>query len=320
MKVNYRKYFYKVISLLIKMVIFIFSIYYIWQKVSVANNTVEFSGFFEGADKSCLCLACFLLFINWGLEAVKWKILVSKFEKISFLKSLSSVFSGVTISIFTPNRVGEFAGRVFYLEKADKIQATIASMVGGALQMLITIIAGVSGYYILESRYEDYFRTSEFVSANVVWLLLFCFVLFVSILVFIYRKRNKYFKKYKKYIEVLTLYSKAELVVLFLLSLIRYSVFSFQYYLVLKLFGVNAGTTIFFSLIALTFFVTSVIPTVALSEIAVRGATAVYFFSPLYPHSSSIVAASLLLWFINLAFPALIGGIFIWKLKFFKES
>ena len=261
-----------------------------------------------------------LIFVNWSIEAVKWKILIAKFEKISFPKSLSSVLSGVTISIFTPNRVGEFAGRIFYLQKADKVQAAIASMIGGFIQLLVTILAGIAAYYILENVYEDFFQTAQFVSPNMAILLFVLFVLFVIALLFIYAKRNRQFARYKKYIDVLGNYSSSELFGIAALSALRYAVFSFQYFLVLRLFGVNAGPLIFFSLIALTFFVTSVIPTFALSEIAVRGATAVYFFGPLYPNSTAIVAASLLLWILNLAIPALAGGLFIWELKFFNEQ
>ncbi len=311
---------YKVISLLIKTVILIISFGYIGQKISIANHTINFSALLLNNHKDYLWVTLLLLFVNWGLEALKWKILIAKFEMISFLKSLSSVFSGITISIFAPNRVGEFAGRIFCLKKADKLQATIASMIGSSFQLLITVIAGISAYYILESDYEDFFRTSQFISANAVILLVLSFVFFVSLLIYIYAKRNKQFVKYKKYIDVLARYSGAELLVIFALSLIRYAVFSFQYYLVLKLFGVNAGDAIFFSLIALTFFVTSVIPTFALTEIAVRGATAVYFFGTLYPDSSAIVAASLLLWVINLGIPAMAGALFIWKLKFFRNE
>ncbi len=319
MKPKPHKRVYKVISLLIKTVILIFSFYYIWQKISTANNTAGFSAFLQSPNKSYLYITCLLMFLNWGLEALKWKLLIAKFEKISFLKSLSSIFSGITISIFTPNRVGEFAGRIFYLEKADKLQATIASMIGSFIQLLITIIAGGLAYYILQNKYEDFFQTEQFISTNALILLVVLFFLFIGLLLFVYLKRNKQFIKYRKYIEVLSVYSSTELLTIAALSIVRYSVFSIQYYLVLRLFGINAGPVIFFSLIALTFFVTSVIPTFALTEIAVRGATAVYFFGPLYPDTSAIIAASLLLWIINLAIPALVGGFSIWKLKFFKE-
>ena len=76
-----------------------------------------------------------------------------------------------------------------------------------------------------------------------------------------------------------------------------------------------------FILIAITFFITSVIPTFALTEIVVRSAVAVYIFGILDPAQPLLIAsASLLLWIINLAIPALIGSVFIGKLQFFKTQ
>jgi hypothetical protein len=125
--------------------------------------------------------------------------------------------------------------------------------------------------------------------------------------------------RFLKYAAIFSMYSKKEINAVWLLSVVRYAVFAFQYYLALQLFGVNAGIMILFSLIALTFFVTSAIPTFALTEIAVRTGTAVYFFSMISSNLNAIIASSLLLWLINIAVPAMTGGVFIWKLKIFKE-
>ena len=77
---------------------------------------------------------------------------------------------------------------------------------------------------------------------------------------------------------------------------------------------------IVFSLIALTFFVTSAIPTFALTEIAVRSGVAIYFFGTISLAHTPILAASLFLWIVNLAIPALVGMAFVNKLKFFKSE
>jgi len=317
---SHSKNFYKSITLSIKAVVFLLSIIYIWRKLSSASNTININEIADHSNKSYLYFTILLMLLNWSVEAVKWQLLIKKYERISFLKSLESIFSGVTVSIFTPNRVGEFAGRIFFLEKADKIQASIASVIGGMFQLAVTVIAGILAYYILEEHYEDFFRMKSFISENGLLLLIASGLLFISLLFFIYLKRNEKFKKYKKYIEVFTTYSKSTIGIVFMLSVLRYIIFSTQYYLLLKFFGINAGDTILYSLIAITFFVTSAIPTFALSEIVVRGATAVYFFSLIFTDSTVIIEASLLLWVINLAIPALLGGIFIWKLKFFKEE
>ena len=310
---------YKVISLLIKTLILIFSFCYILQKINEANHSINFYGLIGHSNKIYLLTACMLVLANWGLEALKWQLLISPLEPISYLTSVRSVFAGVTVSIFTPSRVGEFIGRIFFLERADKIQATLKSFTGSIIQLFITIIGGVTAYFVLEIYFENFFQTKQFISSNSVLILIFCFALLISLVVFIYSKRNGRLIHYKKYIDTLTNHSPLELLIISGLSLVRYLIFSFQYYLILKFFGVNADSTILFSLIALTFFVTSVIPTFSLTEIAVRGATAVYFFSAISINTTAIVASSLLLWIINLAIPALIGSVFVLNLKFVKD-
>lgn len=260
-----------------------------------------------------------LMFLNWSLEAFKWKLLIAPLEKINFSTSIKGVLSGVTISIFTPNRVGEFAGRVFFLNQTDKIQATILSLIGSLAQLLVTIIAGVFAFYMLEKKYYDFFQIEQFISVNTLFLIFVLLIITLSILAYVVYVKQKSSEKIKKYMDTFKLHSRKNLNVVLNLSILRYIVFSIQYYFALKLFGINGGIVIVFSLIALTFFVTSVIPTFALTEIAVRVGVAIYFFSTIYSSHAPILAASLFLWMVNLAIPALIGSAFVYKLKFFKE-
>lgn len=310
--------FYKVISLFIKTMILFFSFWYIWKKITEANNTINISELIQHFNNSYFILAFLLMFINWGLESIKWKILVDPLESISFGRSIKSILCGITISIFSPNRIGEFAGRIFYLEKANKIQATLASVLGSIFQLSMTILGGVLGFLILENKYHDFFQTKAFISNRNIIFLTIILTVFIALCIFVYLKRNTLFFNYKKYLHVFKSYTSSTMLVIAGLSFTRYVMFSIQYYLVLKLFGITAGTTILFSLITLTFLMTSAIPTFALTEIAVRGAAATYFFSTISTNSTGIIAASLLLWIINLVIPALLGSIFIWKLKFFK--
>ena len=317
MNISQNKPFYKVISLFIKSAILFFSFYYIWKRLDEASASLDFFQLFSLENSFFILLILLLMFVNWSFEALKWKLLIAPLETISFKTSLKGIFSGITMSIFTPNRVGEFAGRVFFLEKADKIQASVMSLIGSALQFFVTIIAGVLGYCLLEKKYYDFFQTEQFISTDMLLILIGFFVLIVIVAIyFVYKKQTTFFKKY---IDLIKMHSKKELNSVFYLSFYRYAVFSIQYYLALRVFGINGGTMILFSLIALTFFVTSVIPTFALTEIAVRTGVAIYFFGTISSSHVSILAASLFLWIINLAVPALIGSAFVWKLKFFKE-
>lgn len=305
----------KVISLFIKAGILIFSFFYIAGKLKGAGVPALESA--RKGDGIWFLLPAFLLmFINWGLEALKWRILIAPLEQIGFLPALRSVFAGVTVSIFMPNRVGEFAGRIFFLQRAGKIEATLKNMVGSLLQLLITLLAGVT-VMCCHIRWSE-----ELIHASAIPLLaILAFVIFALItgVIMLNRFRDKLSVRLQQYLQALFAIPPRVLAVVFLLSLVRYSVFMFQYYLVLLAFGTDPGFLTAIQLIALTFLVTSVIPSFALTEVVTRGAVAASLFALIKQDAGGVVAASLAVWIINLAIPALIGSAFISQLKFFKK-
>lgn len=313
---------YKVTSLLIKTAILICSSLYIFYKFNSGTGATGFIEIFQQANKKFLLLTFFLMFLNWGLEAFKWKFLISPLEDISFSRALKSIFAGVTVSIFMPNRVGEFAGRIFFLEKADKIEATLKNFVGSAMQLLITIIIGIVAMFCkveYAGNYFEIYADEHFKITMIVQLISILIVVFLILFFFLNRIRNRFSPKIQSYIKTLSAVRKSSLVIVFLLSLLRYSVFLFQYYLVLLACGVKVDLYTASVLIAITFLITSVVPGFALTEVLTRGAVAASLFMYVTPLSTPVIAASLIVWVINLAVPAVIGSAFIWKLKFFRS-
>ena len=141
------------------------------------------------------------------------------------------------------------------------------------------------------------------------------------------RLKGKLPEKLTSYIHILSVYTLDELIGIICLSLFRFVVFSFQMYLLLKIFSVDLPFFHAMIIIAVTFFVMTIIPTIAITELGIRGSVSlfligIYFGGPeSVPQSINlgIIAASTSLWIINLAIPALIGAIFVLNLKFFRK-
>src|ERR1700746_3482957 len=92
---------YKVISLFIKSVILILSLYYIYDKIDHAPMVLADLPFLFSKENSVYTLLILLLMlVNWSIEALKWKILIAPLETITFLSSYKAVLTGVTVSIF----------------------------------------------------------------------------------------------------------------------------------------------------------------------------------------------------------------------------
>lgn len=314
MRVVIQKYSYKGISLFIKAGILICSIGYIINKLLTENFIEDIARLFPNLNSVYFYTALVLVFFNWGSEALKWQYLINKLEHISFFTSLKSVLAGITISIFTPNRVGEFAGRVFFLKNADKLQASVVSLFGSSIQLFVTVLLGIPALALINFQHPALVNNLVSGEKMLLFFTVIAFLLFIaSFLLFKYKPLAEKIKS------LFVFYSNHEIIYAFLFSVFRYSVFSFQYYLILKVVGIESGLISSLAMIAAIFFVTSAIPTFALTEIAVRGATAVYFFSEVSDNYTSILTASLLLWIINLALPALFGALFIPRLQFFKD-
>ncbi len=56
-----------------------------------------------------------------GIEAIKWQIALRPVQSISFTRAFKAILAGTCIASFTPNRVGEYLGRMLFVDPGNKI-------------------------------------------------------------------------------------------------------------------------------------------------------------------------------------------------------
>lgn len=303
----------------------------LYQVLDAINRFADIPGLYL-----MLSVVVVMMFINWSIEAVKWRYLLKNEEQISFLRSIKAVFAGITVSIFTPNRVGEFLGRVFILKKAKPLRAVFITIIGSYSQLLVTLITGYIAVIYFSVQYLHHFETipvwlftSMAFGVGLVILLLTLLYLNLSILdPLVNRLINSRWKKIGQYFSVFSRFNTSALLKVFVFSLLRYGVFTLQFLLLIHLFQVPVPWFDGFMLIALMFFTMSAIPTVTLAELGVRGSVTItlfrlylqlnHEFTPMMEFG--VFSASSALWLINLALPALFGTLFIFQLRFFKKN
>lgn len=267
-------------------------------------------------------LVLILMFLNWSIEALKWKMIMKKLETISFWRSLEAIFSGITISFFTPNRIGEYAGRVFHLEKADRIEATLLTVLENFSQLIVTLVFGALAsvvYMELYSAIPPHFENAIIVLLMAIAVVALLIFFNASLLETVFRKL-KLPDNWKNYLKVFSIYSNSDLLKVLMLAMLRYIIFSGQFYILLWIFGVELSYTAAMILIAVTYLVMSVVPTFALTELGVRGAVATFFFSAVTGNLPGVINASFSLWLVNLAAPALLGIFFVFEFKFARRK
>ena len=102
-----------------------------------------------------LTLVIVLMIVNWALEGIKWKMLIDKLHPITWLEAFEGILFGVTFSLFTPSRIGEFGGRIFALN-TDRKQAIVSTMFGSAAQIVINLSLGAFGLLLYSFLYEKF--------------------------------------------------------------------------------------------------------------------------------------------------------------------
>lgn len=304
-----RKYFvftkYPTVKYLVKVLVALSCFVYILAKINSDWNVITSV---QTEQTYLYGIACLLLsFVNWGLESGKWMYLVNEgasFER--FLKSFKSVCAGVSTSIFMPNRSGDFIGRMVGYGYKSKKEIVYLSVVSGIAQLVCTILFGGIGLYLLV---QDYSIVAD-------WnFLLVGFGL--TMLVFgtiVGWKRKEIKHKLVLWGFTSTVKVNAITSVIFL-SLFRYIVFIIQYFLIMKLVGIDISFYTAFVFTSVLFFVMAIVPTFFLSEIGVKGAVMIYLFSLIGIPAINCMGASVFIWILNLALPALLGSWFIVKPK-----
>jgi len=321
----------KTIGFLLKIGIVAFALFFLYQQLTAKSGVeqISFDAILLKITNNYLIifLVVIMMLLNWFLEALKWRFLIAKVEKISFKRSVRAIFSGITVSAFTPNRVGEYGGRVFCLDKADRIQAVLITVIGSMAQLLTTIIFGSIGLLYLPSYKSDFslfFDNVSFAYPVLAFILIVLNVLLVllflnaSVITNVLSKIY-FLNRFEKYNAVFSFYSFEDLLKVFAYSVARYAVFTTQFFILLELFEVPILYTDAIILIMIMLFVISVIPTIAITEIGVRGSVAVFLFGLISANTIGILSATFLLWVINLLIPSLIGVAFIFMLKFFRK-
>tara|TARA_B100001287_G_scaffold276840_1_gene289958 strand:- start:11617 stop:12627 length:1011 start_codon:yes stop_codon:yes gene_type:complete len=255
----------------------------------------------------------FLQIVNWSLEALKLKFLLSKYNPISLTNSLKAVYIGNFTALITPERIGNFLGRVMVI-KENKQLTTILTIYGNSFQLLVTIFMGMFGFLaLLFSNFKlDILQNFE----NLVLALVY-FVLTLLIFIALFNlKWLKIFNKisvFKNWIDRLKEIrgvSMSTKINVLAFSFLRYFTFTLQFYLLCV--GFELPLTLFELIIylGLLFGVITLLPSLLPGNIGTKEAFCIFLLGG----GCLAIQFSVLcfiIWFVNVGLSALVGGIFL---------
>jgi hypothetical protein len=241
---------------------------------------------------------------------------VSFVKKISLKESVEQSLGALTASIFTPNRIGEYGAKAIYYPKQFTKRIILLNLLGNMSQMLITTIFGVFGFLIFVNTYNveiSFFKLSRL-------LIIVFFILAFAIFGW---QQNKYhvkgfsIERIKDYIKSIPF--KLHSINLFY-SLIRYLIFSFQFFYLLSIFEIDVTYYTAMILITSMYLLVSIIPSIFIFDVIIKGSVAVYLFSFVGANELTILVIITIMWLLNFVLPSIFGSYYVLNFKWFNTD
>ena len=279
----------------IGLILFVVCLVAIYNKVAHNENLNQYSAdikiqfekvtYFEWA-------VLLLLFLgNYLMEAIKWQNLLASWSPISILKSYKSVLIGQAFAFFTPARSGDYVGRILLLPPGNKMKGVAQLAWSSYAQLIITISIGSIALF---------FNLPFFP-----WIKWFMPLGLIAAL-FVYFHPGE-FKGWLNKINQLQIENKLKLNLLGL-SFLKYMIFVLQYTWAVKMLNIPIANIDLWIALGVLFLLLSIIPSISLTDLVIRGQIIVVLLEPYYNNSLMLICLSTIIWAVNFLLPAIIGA------------
>lgn len=296
--------------LLVKLLIVGGAFYFIYNQLA-NNDKLDWQKFITlfRKNQSVLGIGFILLLsvLNRYFEILKWQNLAKVIQEISLGEATKQVLAALTAGIFTPNGVGEYAGKALYYPKAEAKKVVFLNLICNGIQMILTVVFGIFGLLYFNAKFN-------IITTKTVTILFGGFILLFIVLFSLKKIKIKGYS-IEKLIHKINEIPKPVHQRNIFLGTLRYIVFSHQYYFLFLAFDVDLPYFTLIATIAVVYFLASSLPTFQFLDFAVKGSVAIYFFGILGVNEWIVVFISTLMWFLNVVLPVIIGSYFVLNFK-----
>jgi hypothetical protein len=299
----------------------------VWALYRELNGKVDAHAFTDliwqrwaDGEWTLLLAAVLLMPVNWSLEILKWRTLLRPFWKIPLSVAVQAVAAGVALSLITPNRVGDYGGRVLAVPAAHNWAAVLATAAGSMAQLIALLSGGLAGAFF-------YLRERALLPAQIEgmwWLVVLATLLLLAAffnlpLLAKLLQRINIPERWTAPFSRLAAYRAPVLLQGLIWAFLRYFVYVLQYYLLLRFFGVELAFGAALGGIATIYLLQVCLPLPPLAALLARGEAALLIWAPFSPAPLHLLSATFALFIINLLLPALLGAVFIVKINVLKS-
>ena len=248
--------------------------------------------------------------VNWILEAAKWREGLKPTKIISRNQAFTAVFQGITFGILTPARVGEYGGRILYLEPEHRIAGVLSTFICSLYQNIINIFfASVFLLFTAQSIFEGLANSKIYILLGIIVTI--STVLIIKYLPYILQKFSKISiikKRLPNFKNIGPQLNRIHKKKVFSYALLRYIIYCIQYNLIFQIFPISFSWIETGIAISIIYGIQTILPLTPLLQVGLRGSIALFVFDPIESQKDMVVLASYCLWLINLLIPSLVGG------------
>ncbi|WP_206367777.1 lysylphosphatidylglycerol synthase transmembrane domain-containing protein [Sphingobacterium chungjuense] len=310
------------LNISIKVLIVALTSWFVYSKITHQQNLKQFNALISEFDGSSiwliLAVVVMMMFANWFLEVVKWRHLSKKIERLGWWTAIRSVFCGLTWAIFTPNRIGEYGGRVLLLQPENRASGAVAMGVGLFAQLVLTSVFGALS---IAWFVQTFLPTPIFVKMAV-WMIA---IIYASAFLILYFNvhwvdtlvgKVKFLAKVKPFFSILEDFTSKELCHVLLISFARFAIFTSQYMVLMLFFLPELPMLSMVLMIFILFFVQAAVPSLDLFDFSVRSFVASNLYAYITTQEIAVMAIVSFVWFVNLILPAIIGTFFVFQVNY----
>lgn len=278
----------------------------------------------QNASWTWVVVAGLLLPVNLLLDGWVWKqLLAPVLPEVPLPRLAGAVLSGLALGFWTPARVGEYAGRAFFLPEGDRwtLSLTVFTqrMIDMAVGILIGLLVLTGALYWGLLPVTPAWQATAAVGGGIGGLLL----LFITAPSLAYRLACRFFPNWTWLTERAAFFdelSGSTCAAALGGTIARYGVFTGQLACLGAAFAPSAHGLLLWGAASLTFYVKYLIPSLTVLDLGIREGGAAFFFQVLGLGAAAGLNAALLLFAINVLVPALFGVPFLTGLRLSTES
>ncbi|MEM7187684.1 MAG: lysylphosphatidylglycerol synthase domain-containing protein, partial [Bacteroidota bacterium] len=244
--------------------------------------------------------------LNWLLEICKWRTLASVVQPVSFREAVRQSLASLTVSLATPGRIGEYGAKAVFFPSNLRKKVLLLTLFSNAAQMAVTCLLGIVGLAYTATIFD--WKLSQWHLLLVVLSLVFFGIICVR-----YRKRSLWIRGLSLsnifgFLRQLPQTVKWNTMAF---AFGRYLVFGLLFYALLQFFGAGIPLLEAVPIILSMYLLVSVLPTLFLFDVVVRGGVAVWLFGLAGVPEWPVLYAVFSMWLLNFVLPALWGSYYV---------